>query len=80
MDTAVGSMEAPFRTINRAAQVARSGDTVRVFGGTYREWVNPRFGGTSEHNRITYEAVEGEHPIIKGSEIVTGWERVQGTV
>ena len=30
LDTAVGSMEAPFRTINRAAQVARSGDTVNV--------------------------------------------------
>lgn len=33
LDTAVGSMEAPFRTINRDAQVAHSGDTVRVFGG-----------------------------------------------
>ena len=79
-DSANGSIEAPFRTINRAAEVARNGDTVRVYGGTYREWVNPQFGGTSEHSRITYEAVEGERPIIKGSEIVTDWEKVAGTV
>ncbi len=79
-DQAAGTKEAPFRTINRAAQVAVAGDTVRVFGGTYREWVDPQNGGNSDHKRIVYEAVEGEHPIIKGSEIVTDWERVEGTV
>lgn len=75
-----GSYEAPFRTINRAASVAVAGDTVRVFGGTYREWVDPKHGGLSDDNRIVYEAVEGETPVIKGSEIVTDWERVDGTV
>ncbi len=79
-DQAAGTKDAPFRTINRAASVAVAGDTVRVFGGTYREWVDPKNGGNSEHQRIVYEAVEGEHPIIKGSEIVTDWERVKGTV
>lgn len=75
-----GSCTAPFCTINRAARVAVAGDTVRVFGGTYREWVNPENGGTGEHNRIVYEAVDGEKPIIKGSEVVTDWIRVDGTV
>lgn len=36
-----GSINAPFKTINHAAQIAVAGDTVKVFGGTYREWVNP---------------------------------------
>ena len=79
-DSALGTKEAPFRTINHAAQVAVAGDTVRVHSGTYREWVDPKFGGTDENCRITYEAVKGEHPVIKGSEIVTDWERVEGTV
>lgn len=79
-DSALGTREAPFKTINRAASVATAGDTVRVHGGTYREWVDPKFGGTSEHRRVVYEAVSGEHPIIKGSEVVTDWERVEGTV
>ena len=78
-DASLGTKEAPFRTINHAAQVAVAGDTVKVFGGTYREWVSPKNSG-EENARITYEAVEGEKPIIKGSEIVTDWEKVEGTV
>ena len=79
-DQNTGSAEAPFRTINHAAQVAVAGDTVQVHEGTYREWVDPKFGGTDENCRIVYEAAPGEHPVIKGSEIVTDWERVEGTV
>lgn len=75
-----GTEEKPFRTINRAAKIAVAGDTVRVHGGTYREWVDPQNAGSSDTCRIVYEAVEGETPIIKGSEEVTGWEKVAGTV
>ncbi len=78
-DSAAGTKEAPFRTINHAAQIAVAGDTVRVYGGTYRESVDPISSG-EENARIVYEAVEGEHPVIKGSEIVTDWEKVDGTV
>lgn len=79
-DKADGSKATPFQTINRAAKIAVAGDTVRVFGGVYREWVDPQNSGTDNHNRIVYEAVEGEHPVIKGSEIVTDWQKVEGTV
>ena len=79
-DRATGTKEAPFKTINKAASIVKAGDTVKVFGGIYREWVDPKNGGDSDNNRIVYEAVEGEHPIIKGSEIVTDWEHVEGTV
>lgn len=79
-DRSIGSADAPFQTINKAARIARPGDVVKVHGGTYREWVDPVFGGTSEHNRIIYEAAEGEHPIIKGSEVITGWEHVKDCV
>ena len=78
-DNSLGTKEAPFRTINHAAQIAVAGDTVRVFGGVYRERVCPKNSG-EENARITYEAVEGECPVIKGSEIVTDWEKVEGTV
>lgn len=79
-DHAVGTAEAPFRTINHAAQLARPGDTVLVHDGEYREWVNPKYGGNNDTNRIVYAAAPGEHPVIKGSEIVTDWEHVDGTV
>ena len=40
-DSNSGSLARPFRTIQRAANVAGSGDTVFVRGGTYRETVRP---------------------------------------
>ncbi len=79
-DHASGSLQNPFLTIGRAAQLAVAGDTVTVHGGEYREWVNPQNGGISDCCRITYRVAAGEHAVIKGSEIVTGWERYQGTV
>src|SRR3954447_17298386 len=75
-----GSQAQPLRTINRAAELAQPGDTVVVHEGVYREWVRPRRGGSSDGRRITYEAAPGEHVVVKGSEQVTGWEPVEGTV
>ncbi|GAA0464239.1 hypothetical protein Ade02nite_31170 [Paractinoplanes deccanensis] len=73
-DDAEGSEKQPLRTINRAAELARPGDTVVVHAGEYREWVIPRRGGLSDARRITYTAAEGEHVVIKGSERITTWE------
>ena len=79
-DKATGTLEAPFRTINHAAQIAAPGDTVQVHEGVYREWVDPKNGGLTESRRIVYEVAPGEHAVIKGSEIVEDWEPVEGTV
>ncbi|MFC7530868.1 right-handed parallel beta-helix repeat-containing protein [Actinoplanes sp. GCM10030250] len=79
-DDADGSAQRPLRTINRAAALARPGDTVVVHAGEYREWVAPPRGGLSDTRRITYTAAEGEHVVIKGSERITGWTREDGTV
>src|SRR3954452_14238242 len=79
-DAADGSAEAPLRSINKAAALARPGDSVVVHEGVYREWVRPRRGGLSDRRRITYEAAPGEHVVIKGSEQVSGWEQVEGSV
>ncbi len=79
-DAADGSEAEPFLTINRAAAVAQPGDTVMVHAGEYREWVRPQRGGLSDQRRITYQAAAGEHVVIKGSERVTGWTPVSGTI
>ena len=78
-DQSDGTADFPFRTINHAASRARPGDTVRVRGGEYREWVQPPHGGISDERRITFEAAPGEHVIIKGSERLSGWAPVSGT-
>ncbi|HUX71234.1 MAG TPA: right-handed parallel beta-helix repeat-containing protein, partial [Cellulomonadaceae bacterium] len=79
-DASRGTEADPYRTINKAAQVAQPGDTVVVHEGVYREWVRPRRGGLSDQRRITYRAADGENVLITGSEQVTGWQRVQGGV
>lgn len=75
-----GSQEAPFRSISKAAYIAEERDTVIVHEGTYREWVQPNNGAFDESGRIVYQAAEGEKVIIKGSEIVTDWVNVEGTI
>lgn len=70
-----GSFQSPFKTINSAAQVARAGDTITVYEGTYREWVDPKYGGTDPGNPILYRAANGETVQLKGSEIVKGWKK-----
>ncbi len=79
-DQATGAIDAPLRTISRAAALAQPGDTVRVREGVYREWVKPACGGMHNALRIIYEAMPGEHPVIKGSELIKGWTRLDGTV
>jgi alpha-N-arabinofuranosidase len=72
-----GSASKPYRTISAAAAIAQPGDVVIVHGGTYRERINPPRGGTSDRKRIVYRAAEGEEVIIKGSEVIKGWQKVQ---
>ena len=75
-----GSKSDPFKTISAAAQVAQPGDVVTVHAGVYRERVNPPRGGTSDAKRIVYQAALGERVMIKGSEVVKDWEKMQNAV
>lgn len=80
LDTNLGSYSNPFATISKAAEVAQPGDTITVHAGVYRERINPPRGGTSDEKRIVYRAAPDDEVIIKGSEVVTGWERVKDDV
>jgi alpha-L-arabinofuranosidase len=79
-DANPGTSDKPFRTIQRAADLAQPGDVVTVHQGVYRERVNPPRGGISNENRIVYRAAPGQKVEIKGSEIVKHWEKVQTDV
>lgn len=69
-----GSKSSPLQTISAAAQLAQPGDVITVHEGVYRERINPPRGGESDKKRITYQTAQGEKVVIKGSEVVTGWE------
>jgi alpha-N-arabinofuranosidase len=75
-----GTHSAPLRTIQHAAELAQPGDIITVHAGVYRERINPPRGGTSEKQRIVYQAARGGKVEIKGSELVTNWTKVQDDV
>ncbi len=75
-----GSASRPYKTISAAAQVAQPGDVITVHAGTYREWINPARGGESDIKRIVYRAAAGEKVEIKGSEVITGWNKEKNGV
>ncbi|WP_339884901.1 right-handed parallel beta-helix repeat-containing protein [Polaribacter vadi] len=75
-----GSKEMPFKTISKAAKIAQPGDVIIVHKGTYRERIDPFYGGMNDQNRITYQAAENEEVWIKGSEEINTWKKYKGSV
>lgn len=75
-----GTLESPFLTIQKATTLAQPGDVITVHQGVYRERITPPRGGSSDTERITYRAAEGEKVEIKGSEVVKNWVQFSGTV
>lgn len=74
-DTNPGTKEAPFKTIQAAANVATPGTHILIAPGEYRECVRPMQGGTSPEEMICYEAIEKGTVYIKASEEVTAFEK-----
>ena len=70
-DTNVGSVASPFKTIQRAANVAQSGNLVDIETGTYHETVTPKNSG------VTFQAYNGEKVTVSGADALGGWSRLQ---
>lgn len=66
-----GTASEPFRTISKAAQTAKAGDTVVIGDGIYRETVKPTSDGSVGHP-IVYRAEEGANVIISALDEVDG--------
>jgi len=77
LDDNPGTRSKPFKTISAAAQIAQPGDIITVHEGVYRERVNPPRGGESENKRIVYQTAPGQKVVIKGSEVVKGWKKIE---
>jgi len=73
-DASAGTLAQPFRTIQRAANIAGYGDTVMIRGGTYRETVHPSQSG------VTFENYNNESVVVSGADIVGGWSSYRGAI
>lgn len=74
-DDGPGTAGQPWKTLTAAARRVSPGDTVVIRGGVYRERVEVKASGTAEQP-IRFVAATGEHVIVTGADLVTGWERV----
>jgi parallel beta-helix repeat protein len=63
-DANPGTEEAPWRTVQKAADTLRSGETVYIRAGTYYERVVPQNSG---NDYITYASYPGETAILDGT-------------
>jgi hypothetical protein len=74
-DANPGTVELPWRTIGRAAELLQAGERVVVAGGIYRECVRPARGGSGPERMISYEAAPGARVIIQGSNTLSdNWQ------
>jgi hypothetical protein len=71
-DSNVGTLAAPWRTIQKAANTVAAGDTVQVRAGTYNEIVTMKTSGNATSGYITFQNYPGEAPIVDGSGLVAG--------
>ena len=64
-----GTIGQPFKTIQHAASLARSGDTVLIRGGTYRETIVPASSGTAV-GPIIFAAYGEEQAVVSGANLL----------
>ncbi len=69
-DSNPGTLQLPWRTINKAARSVVPGDVVYIRGGVYREYVSINRSG-NQAQPIKFIAYQGETPVIDGTNIDT---------
>jgi len=67
-----GSLQAPFKTIQKAAGIMVAGDTCFIMRGEYRETVSPCNNGSADFP-IVFMAFNNERVVILGSDTVSNW-------
>lgn len=78
-DANAGSLDAPLRTLEKAAAVAKAGDTVFLRAGTYYEVLRPASSGKSGAP-IRFLAYNREEVTIHGGTVVANWTKHEGNV
>lgn len=71
-DNNAGTLASPWRTIQKAANTVKAGDTVQVRAGTYNEIVTMKTSGNATAGYITFQNYPGEGPIIDGTGLAVG--------
>ncbi len=71
-DANPGTLNAPWKTIQHAAETLQPGDTVFIRSGNYSEPVSTTRSGSGINGAIVFAAFPGEKPAIDGSIVSSG--------
>ncbi len=74
-DEGPGNANRPWKTIGKAAERARPGDTVVIHSGVYREGIRVQASGTAQAP-IRFTAAPAEAVVVTGADHLTGWRRM----
>jgi len=80
IDTNAGTEQLPLKSISAALSKAYAGDTILINSGTYRETIQFIRGGSDASHPIVLQAISGSNVQIKGSDLVTGWVKHNGSI
>ena len=78
-DSNDGSLEHPFRTIQKAADAVKYGGTVEIREGVYREKVLIGNSGLS-NAPITFQAYNNEKVVVSTCDLLSGWTAAPGDI
>lgn len=77
-DTASGTLNAPWKTLQHAADQAQPGSTIYVRGGVYRQQLHIIRSGNAQFGAITFARYKQEQPILDGTGLAV--DGLQGMV
>ncbi len=73
-DSNPGTMELPFLTISKAANIVSPGDECVIREGTYREHV------VIQDDNVTFRRYRNERVVVTGSDLVSDWTQHSGEI
>ncbi|MFG2456182.1 right-handed parallel beta-helix repeat-containing protein [Streptomyces sp. NPDC048523] len=80
-DTAPGTLAQPLRTVQRAVDLAKPGDTIAVRGGTYALTDNITIAASGTASQpISLGAYQGERVVIDGEQLAASHTPVGGSI
>ncbi|PKQ62214.1 hypothetical protein BZG02_12915 [Labilibaculum filiforme] len=74
LDSNAGTLGAPFKTIQKAADVMIAGDKCYLRKGTYREKVSVKV------SNVVFEAYNNEFVVVSGADVISAWTRYSGEI
>ena len=74
-----GTLNRPFKTVQKCAEVVSVGETCWLREGIYRETITPVASGTPTES-ITFAAYKEETVTISGTELVDRWSLDEGSI